>query len=204
MRNNILISVLLALLFALAGCQAPWLQGGAPYTTGKSEYTLRTPAGWVFSAQPPGNIIATKDGVILQQFTVEIRAFQNAFPASKRALRAGLTPLELAEAFTDDMRANRGLLGLEVKETKLAQIDGRAGFKVVVSFHTNDKLRLSQVIYGCIEKDRLYLLRLAAPTRYYFDRDSPAFEEAVKSFHFGKHASTAAVDREGSSQTAHR
>jgi hypothetical protein len=186
MRNKILIPLLSLLLLALAGCVAPWLPGGTPYTTKKGEFTVRTPAGWIFSEQSPGRVFATKDGLILQQFTVELRALKDALPASKRVLTAGLTPLEVAEAVTDDLRADHSLLGLAVKETTLARLDGREGFKIVISFHTQDKLHLSQTIYGCLGQERLCLLRFTAPSRHYFDRDHPAFEETVASFRFGK------------------
>ena len=187
MRTKILIPLVSTGLLLLAGCVAPWLPGGTPYTTGKGEFTLSPPAGWVFTENPPGHILATMDGVILQQFTVEAREFKDALPTSKRTLTAGLAPLELAEAVTDDLRADHQLLGLEVKETKLAELDGRPGFKTVITYHTEDKLRLTAAIYGCIEKDRLYLIRLVAPTRHYFERDDPAFEATVASFHFGNH-----------------
>jgi hypothetical protein len=187
MRTQNLTRVLPALpLLALAGCLATWQPGGAPYTTSNGGYTLRVPAGWFFIEDTRDRVLATKDGLILQRLAIETHDTKDPLPQSKRALSASLTSLELAEAVADDLRADRNLHGLEIKETTAAQIDGRPGFRIVLSFHTEDKLRVSQTIYGCLEKQKLYLLNFSAPTRHYFERDLPVFEETVRSFRFGK------------------
>lgn len=182
MRNSLLILTLAALLLGLAGCVS-WQTGGQPFTS-RGGYTVTAPAGWMFIEQPGGILRATRDGLILQEFVISSHELKKPLPASKRVLTASLTPYELAEAIADDLRSNRELLAFEIVANEPARIGGLDGFSLTVRYHTKDKLRLTTRIDGAIKGDKLYTLRLAAPSRHYFERDLPAFRDAVNSFRF--------------------
>lgn len=169
----------------LSGC-VTWQPGGQRYTAGRGAYSLTPPAGWMFIEQPAGRVLATRDGLILQQVTVQGLALKDPLPGSKRVLTAGLTPFELAEAVADDLRADHSLLSIEILKNEPAQVGKHDGFKLVVSYQTKDRLRITQSIYGCIDQSKLYLLRFTAPSRHYFERDLASFEAAVQSFQFGQ------------------
>jgi hypothetical protein len=187
MRTKILISLFALAIAGLIGCQTvEWKAGGTPHTAKDGDFTVTVPEGWTFAERLPGNIVGTRDGLLLQRLMVERRELKDPLPVSKRVLAASLTPLELAEAITDDLRANRSLLGIEVTESQPATVGGQSGFKLLINFHTADKLRGSEAIFGCIKGDRLYLLVFIAPARHYFTHDLAAFEEAAKTFQFGK------------------
>ncbi|MBI2516518.1 MAG: hypothetical protein HYV95_06340 [Opitutae bacterium] len=184
MRKQLLLLISAGTLL-LSGC-VTWQQGGQRYTAGSGAYSFTPPAGWMFIEQPAGEIRATRDGLILQQVTVQSRALKDPLPGSKRVLTAGLTPFELAEALADDLRADHSLLGIEILKNEPAKFGQRDGFKLVVHYQTKDRLRITQSIYGCIDQSKLYLIRFAAPSRHYYERDLASFEAAVQSFQFSK------------------
>ena len=177
MRLRLLMFTLSALAtFWLAGCQI-WNPGGTPYTAKDGAFTVRPPADWMYATRLGNDLLATKDGPVLQQIIVEHRDLKDPLPHSKRTLTASLAPYEVAEAVTDNLRADHSLLGLEIKENVPA---------TVFSFHTGEKLRLSEQCYGCLAGGRLWLLRYCAPSRHYFERDQADFEMMVKDFQFGR------------------
>lgn len=187
MRTKILIPLFAAAFFVLVGCQVvQWKTGGTSYTAKDGDFTVTVPEGWIYAEQPAGHIIGTRDGLLLQRLVVEKRELKEPLRVSKRVLTANLTPLELADAVIDDMRADRGMLGMEVVENQPATLGEQQGFRLRFNFHTADKLRGSEVIFGCIKGQHLYLLVFVAPARHYFPRDLAAFEETAKSFRFGK------------------
>lgn len=187
MQNRKLISAALALggLLLATGCQL-WNAGGTTYTDAKGRFTVRAPAGWKYATKLGADFLASRDGPILQQILVEHREFKTALPNSKQVLTENLGAFELAEAVTGDLQADRSLLAFELKENAPAVIGGRDGFKITFTFRTEEKLRLSETIYGCISGKQLWLLRYRAPVRHYFERDYAIFEDTVKSFTFGK------------------
>jgi hypothetical protein len=186
MRTKILIPLLVSLLLLVfSGCQSPWQPGGQTYTSHTGAFTALVPAGWMFAELPPGHVLATKDGIILQRIEIRTLELKDPLPGSKRVLRADMTPFEIAEAVVDDLKADHGLLGLEVVENQPTEVAGRPGFRITITFHTEDNLRLTQSGYGVVDGPKLYVISYIAPTRYYFDRDRETFEAAVKSFHLG-------------------
>jgi len=187
MRNQTLTKIFLGLAFLLGGCQGvQWQPGGQAYTAQDGRFSVRLPTGWSFAEPRSGQVIATADGLLVQRIVVGHRELKEALPYSKRVLTAGLSSLELVEAMTDDLRADHGLLNLQIVENQPATIGGQPGFKLVTTHHNASKLQITSVLYGFVKGPDLYLLNYIAPTRYFYDRDLPGFEEAVKSFQLGK------------------
>jgi len=184
-KKNLIHLLLVFAVVALAGCQI-WNPGGIAVTGKNDAFTVRAPDGWRYAVKLGFDFLASKDGPVLQQIWVEHRDLKETLPNSKRTLAASLSPFELGEAFADDLRADHKLLAFELKENMPATLGGEAGFKLTFSFHTEDKLRLSETVYGCIHGGKLWLLRYRAPTRHYFERDTATFEKTVQSFRFGK------------------
>lgn len=188
MPTQKLTPVLLALALAVfAGCQI-WNPGGVTVTGKNDAFTVRAPDGWKYATSIGHDFTASKDGPILQQIWIEHRDLKDkdVLPNSKRTLAANLSAFELGEAVADDIRADHKLFALEMKESAPATIGDQEGFKITFSFRTEDKLRLSETVYGCISGGKLWLLRYRAPTRHYFDRDAATFAQTVSSFRFGK------------------
>jgi hypothetical protein len=182
MRIPILVCGALALCLLTAGC-ANWTRGGAPYTAANL-YTVTVPGDWLYHPNFGGEYTATKEGVFLQQLVVAKQPLKEPLPQSKRLVTPEMTTLELAEALLDDARANRALLGLEVLENSPTQLDGKPAVRLVLRYSTEDGLDLSRVSIARVHGDSLYVLRLTAPTRHYFERDLAVFDEAVRNFRF--------------------
>ena len=178
------LTVLLCLLGSLlGGCQLPqWQPGGGTHTVGDGTFSVNVPPDWMYLEGRAGHLVATNDGLYLQRINMERTELKEPLSYSKRVLTANLTPLELAEAVADDLRADHAMMGLEVVENTPAELDGHPGFKLVITYHTEGNLRVSEAIVGAIVGENLYVLVYAGPTRYYFDRDRARFDEVVKSF----------------------
>lgn len=177
-----LICLVLSGLALLSGCQvATWQPGGNTVTATAGDYAVRVPAQWMFVERPAG-LVATNDGLFLQRAGIYRHDLKRPLAYSKRTLQPNATPLELAEAVADDMRADRALHELNVSEIQPAEVGGLAGCKLTLQFHDEENLRFTQVIYACLSADTLYLLHFKAPTRHYFAHDAAAFAELVGSF----------------------
>jgi len=185
MRTQILkLSAALALLLALAGCQI-WQAGGVTAKSKDGLASVSVPAGWVFTpAMPAGksDLLATKDGALLQRMTLNHHEIKEPLPNSKRTLDGKQSAYELAEAVADDLRANREMLALKLLENTPVDLGGHAGFRIIVEYGVADPqgLKIREAHYGCIVGGRLYDLSFAAPARHYFERDLAAFDAAAK------------------------
>lgn len=183
MRNPLLKPFLAILFLLTAGCVS-WQYGGPVHTAGSGDYTLQIPNDWLFLEKPKGHIVATRESQFIHRIEVERRELKNALPNSKKPIPATLTPLELAEALLDDLRSDRSILQPEVLENAPVAVGDQPGFKFVVSFQTQEKLRLTMAVHGCIRTNRLYLLKYTAPTRHYFGRDRATFDRVAASLKF--------------------
>lgn len=184
-KTTLTLTALATLLALLVGCQM-WNPGGVPFTDKDGAFTVRVPADWMFATAFGNDFTASKEGVILQQIVVEHRELKESLKNSKRMLTAALAPLEVAEAYADDLRSNHALLAFEIKENTPAQLGSQPGFHLVYSFRTEEKLRLTEECYGCIISGKLWLLRYRAPSRHYFESDRAVFAETARTFQFGK------------------
>lgn len=186
MRKQTLVLTFLGLVaLFLSACQT-WFPGGTSFTSKDQAFTLQAPSDWMYTTRLGCDFAATREGLILQEILVEHRELKDALKNSKRELTASLAPFEVAEAFVDDLRSDHTLLSLEIKSNTPATIGGQPGFHLVYSFHTNDKLRLTEECYGCVVNNRLWLVRYRAPTRHYFELGRHVFADTVKTFQFGK------------------
>jgi hypothetical protein len=183
LRPSLILLALTSVLL-LPGCLvSPWRPGGETFTPPSGDYTVRVPAGWMFAERPSG-LIATNDGMLLQSCGLHRHNLKLPLPYSKRTLSASTTPLELAEAIADDMKADRVFQGLTVPTIEPVDFGGRPGCKLLLQYHNSSKLRYSQLMYACIANDCVYLVYFRAPTRHYFERDAAAFDELIRSFQF--------------------
>ncbi|MBA3848746.1 MAG: hypothetical protein C0502_01965 [Opitutus sp.] len=186
MRTPILkLTAAFAFLLALAGCQI-WRPGGVTAKSKDGLASISVPAGWVFTTAAPAgksDLLATKDGALLQCMTLKHHDLKDPLPNSKRTLKGGQSAFELAEAVADDLRANREMLALKAIESMPVEIGGHSGFRLVVEYGVAHPtgLKIREAHYGVIVGTRLYDLSFAAPARHYFGRDLPAFDAAAKS-----------------------
>ncbi len=170
------------LLLALSGC-ATWGPGGAPHRH-REGYSVTIPAGWIFHPSMGGELLATRDGLVLQRLTIRHLKLPHTLPLSKRELTAALTPYELAEIFTDEGKADRTLSQFAVSQQSAVKIGRCDGVRFDFSYATQDGLRLSGRRWLVKRDGDLWLAAYLAPTRYYYERDLPAVSAAVEAITF--------------------
>ncbi len=178
MRKAILF--LIAVVLLLGGC-APWYPtNGEPYIAKAQNVSVNLPAGWMRQNRRD-IVLATRDGLPLQTIMVETIHVNDDLKYTKKKFSPGMLPQEQAETIIDNMTSNQKVLGLKVLENKPAKIDGRQGFRALISFKDSDGLAYRSLYYGFMEKEWFYGLRYTAPQRHYFERDREAFDKAVSS-----------------------
>ncbi len=176
----------LLLALGLAGCmgpQTPWDPIGPRYASSNwfgPKYALDIPEGWLKLNAGEG-LTSTRDGWTLQKITVRLLDPEKPLGHTKKTLRAGMAPRELAEVLVDDVRAS-GALALTVVETKPATLAGAKGFRAVLAYKDAEGLGRRAVLAGAFVGDRVWQLAYDAPERVYFQKDLPTFEKALASF----------------------
>jgi len=177
MKRNALL-ILSALL--LGGC-ALWIPtDGDPFADHAQNVSIKLPAGWQ-RLNTKDYLFATRDGAELQSLLVERIHVDDTLSQTRKKLRRGMLPQELAEVILDNSRSNEEVLDLKVIENKPASLAGGTGFRLLYSYKSKDGLRYRSLYYGSLRGEWFYGVRFAAPQRHYFARDLPVFEKAVKS-----------------------
>jgi hypothetical protein len=164
----------LAAVIGLAGCGPYWVEAGH-YSAGTASVDL--PGGWV-RPREAAELDATRDGYGLQSIELHRQPFGTPFGATKKTVTKTMLAEEAAEVVRDELATAYAAQSFELVDDAPANLSGTPGFKLVVRRRTPDGLRIKELIYGAAGGDGLYLFRYAAPERYYFDRDLPAFERA--------------------------
>jgi hypothetical protein len=172
--------VLLVLLLLLTGC-ATWTRVGGDYSSSSENYSVELPDGWMRA--PSGDrLVITRDGILLQNIIVETKMVDAELTGTKKKLKKGMLPQEVAEVILDGVSSNQANLSFELLENQPTTISGLAGFKAVFGYKTKSGLRIKAVYYGLLAGDTYYGLYYAASRRYYFDKDIETFEKVVQSF----------------------
>jgi hypothetical protein len=179
---------LLATALALSGCASlattPWWPAEPSFVARHAGFEVAPPPGWMRFTPAREVLLVTRDGTPLQRIVVGATRLGEPLGLGdgKRAVRADMSPQELAELVVDDMLATEGVGDVRVLENAPATLSGRSGFRVVASFRGETGLVRRLACYGVVEGSRFYRIAYLAPERLYFDRDRPAFEEVARSF----------------------
>lgn len=175
----------LAGLFLLSGClhdDAPWREAKGGYDSGSwfgARISMPLPEGWMMRNGVEDGLIATRDGFNLQTIAI-IRADPgDPLPNTKKLVKKGMRPDELAEVLIDDLKSAGGVNGLTVLSTKPVTIGGSPGFRTAVAFKDEWGMRMKAVVCGTIVGSRAFRITYVAPARHYFDKDLPAFDTAL-------------------------
>lgn len=180
--KNILLLIIVTLL--LTGC-APWARMGGPYDATGQNISLELPDGWM-RVNTDDYLFITRDGMRLQNILVESINVNDTLKHTKKKFRKGMLALEASEVIMDNIASSDQVHDFEIKERKSAKVAGKPGFRVVFSYKTVDGLKMQGVVYGLMHGEWFYLMKYAAPRRFYFDRDVKTFERVVVSAHLIK------------------
>lgn len=174
--------ILLAMMLSLAGCATwNWTRVGGVQSSSSENYSVEFPDGWM---QSPSRdyLLITRDGAALQNIVIEKRGVDAELANTKKKLRKGMLPQEVAEVILDGVSSNPANLNLELLENQPATISGLPGFKAVVAYKTKGGLSIKAVYCGLLTHEFYYGIYYRAAQRYYFDKDIETFEKVVQSF----------------------
>jgi hypothetical protein len=170
-----------------AGCvhdDRPWKPAGGGYDSGNwfgPRISLTLPPEWMQLNFVEDGLVATRDGFNLQTISVRRIDADKPLPNTKKLVRKGMRPNELAEVLVDDLRASGKANGMKVLDTRPVVIGGTPGFRTTVAFKDGWGLRIKAVIAGALVDDRVFRIAYTAPARHYFDQDLATFDAALGS-----------------------
>lgn len=174
--------VLVFFTCSLSGCLSTWVKPEKINSGPGKKFTVSFPDGWIRYRPNRKAVTVTRDGRHVNLMSFGFRTYAKGFKKLKVKPNADTLPSELAEFTLAVLRKSRETRSAEVVENIPASIDGNVGFKLVLSFKDNDGLRIRRVMYGFGSKLGLYYCFYQAPVLFYFNRDMPAFRQALASF----------------------
>jgi len=169
----------------VAGCihdDAPWREVGGGYDSGSwfgPRISMPLPDGWMMRNGVEDGLIATRDGFNLQTIAIIRADPDDPLPHTKKVVRKGMRPDELAEVLLDDLRGGDGVNGLAVIATRPVTIGGSPGFRATVAFKDEWGMKVKAVVCGTLVGSRAFRITYVAPARHYFDKDLPTFDAAL-------------------------
>jgi hypothetical protein len=176
----------LALVALLASAcihdESPWREVGGRYDSGSwfgPRISMPLPDGWMMRNGVKDGLIATRDGFNLQTIAIVRADPDDPLPHTKKVVRQGMRPEELAEVLLDDLRGSGGVNGLAVVATKPVTIGGSPGFRTTVAFKDEWGMKVKAVVCGTLVGSRAFRITYVAPARHYFDKDLPTFDAAL-------------------------
>ncbi len=171
------------LILSLVSACATWVKLEKPVVVGPDKsFTVEVPVGWVRAALVTDKVLITRDGTGVQFIRIGKRAHEKAFPKIKKGTTADMLPTEVAELLIAEIKSEEAMSGLTVLTNEPADIAQKTGFRLHLQMKNQSGLRYEAVVYGFVDKSGFYELTFRAPTLHYFERDLPAFEQAVHSF----------------------
>lgn len=182
LRNKLWPTLLLCLL--LAGCNNAWVRvdsGGIDYKD--AHYQLKLPLDWVRIVNND-TLVITRDGPDIQRIDIKFSPHKKAFEKLKKESTTEMLPSELAELYIADFRAQdqNGLPSLQVLSNEPATIAGNQGFQLHLQYTNAKGLEYEVLVKGFTTKDGFYVLRYAAPSLHFFERDKESYQRALNSF----------------------
>ena len=163
-------------LLVFAGCAGGMTTGAQPET-----YKVKAPKGWR-KINTPKYYMITKDGAFLQYALIQERPIDKPFLYTKKKLRKGMLPQEVAGIVVDELSTDRTIIKFELLENKPTSIKGNAGFKLLFTYKDRDGSSFKTKYYGFVRGGIYYNLRYTAAKRHYFEKDEKTFDQFVESF----------------------
>lgn len=179
---NRLILALTCIL--LAGCIPTPARVDTPRTEALDKtYAIELPSGWIRQYTDGRNIIASRDGYLVEAIMVVRRPLKEAFPHTKKAATDAMLPSELAELEIAEIKSRDELsAALTVLKNEPALLSGKDGFRLELSYNNRRGLEFVEVVYGLVDGAAMYRVSYRAPRLYYFERYYPEFQKSVESF----------------------
>jgi len=177
-------TLILVLCLLMSGGCATWRPGGSAFPHPEG-YTLTVPAGWTFHPAVSGtDLLATRDGLLLQNLKVNTFKLPYTLPYSKTILTSSLSFYEIIEIAVAEGKADQSLTGFTVSTQTPVTIGALPGLRYDYHFTTDDGLRQSARRWVVPRGEKLWLATYIAPARHYFERDLAAVTAAIENTSF--------------------
>ncbi len=173
-----------ALSLLVAACAAPPQRVDTSRTEGPDKtYTVDLPVGWIKQITQRKQLLASRDGILLDYILISASPLKEAFPKTKKSAADNMLPAELAELEIAEIKnQDQFTAALTVVENEPVEIAGQEGFKIRLRYKNNRGLELQRVVYGFADKSAYHQMEFGAPTLYYFDTYYADFQKVVASF----------------------
>ena len=175
------ILLLCAILVCNTGCISfPWVKTDGPYTAPDHSVSVELPDGWM-RKNTDEYLLVTKDGPLLQYILVERIHVDQKLKHTKKKIRRGMLPQELAQIIIDNNSSNENFLNLKVRSNKPTKIKGHRGFELLFTYKDKDGLGHKSLYYGFMTGEWFYGIHYNAPKRYYFKKELKTFKKVFDS-----------------------
>ena len=158
---------------------------GCAHTGGQNSnnfnFTVDVPTGW-FPLDTNKYLIIVKDNADRQYAFAQQRPLNKPFTHTKKHLKAGMVPEEIARVVIDELSAdNHNIRKFKLLENKPTTISGHKGFKISYTYQNVGGYHYRTDYYGFIEGDMFYNIRYCSLTRFYSE-SLVVFKQVLDSF----------------------
>lgn len=170
------------MLVALAGCAA-WTRIDTAVQEGPGgKYRVQAPIGWVRFNLNQDAILITRDGVPIQHILVGVKKDEDFFKQTKVKLPKNVLPSDLGQMVLAEMRSDKALANLVVKQSIPFTVAGQPGFKVHFQYRDERGTLFDRVVLGTAKESEVIVMVYHGLNTHYFGRDIETFYTVAKSF----------------------
>jgi hypothetical protein len=176
--------VIVSLAFAVTGC-AVWTRVDEKttlQTDPNGKYKIEAPAGWVRLSILNTSVMITRDGIPIQHINIGQYKEDDFFKETKVKLPPNVLPSDLAQMVLAEMRANKELANLVVKQNVPHVVAGQPGFKVHFQYRNDRGTVFDRVVLGTAKGKEVITMVYHGLNNHYFARDLQTFYKVAESF----------------------
>jgi len=181
MNRKLVMGIWIAVALMLAACASPWQT--APDQLKAPNWVIRSPEGWMHLSTSKSEMLS-KDGPYLEYILIQSKSLSQGFRYTNQRIDPGMLPNEAAQLIVDNMRFDPMIRQFRLLADEPVMVDGHAGFKLTYSYRDQNGVVLNTIYYGVVLPNLFINLRYTAAQRYYFEKELPAFDEALQSLRF--------------------
>jgi hypothetical protein len=126
--------------------------------------------------------VITRDGLPIQHIQVSEQGSEEFFKNTKVQPPANVLPSDLAQMVIADMRTNKSLLNLVIKESGPYRVADQPGFRVHFQYRDERGTLFDRIILGSAKSRALVVMIYHALDVHYFARDLDTFYRVAQSF----------------------
>jgi hypothetical protein len=177
--SKLLVAVLLV---ALSGC-AVWTRIDTALQEGPgNKYRVQAPIGWVRFNLAQDGIMITRDGAPIQFIYVGMRKDEEYFRQTKVKLAKSVLPSDLAQMVLAEMRSDKALSNLVIKQNTPFTVAGQPGFRVHFQYRDERGTLFDRVVLGTAKDSDVIVMVYHGLNTHYFGRDLDTFYNVAKTF----------------------